>query len=164
MSTLVAALIACSIAQSAPSDPARAKAEEHAKTAERHFRDARYEDALEEYTRAKAALPLPAFLFNIGQCHKELEEWEQAILVFEAYLPHAASAEDRQTAEAMIAESKAGRCGQPKVISLFEPDREVRLLEAKGEPVVLAAAPPPASKEIDTPAIDLPPAAPAPAI
>jgi len=38
--------------------------------------------ALVDYQAAYDAEPLPAFLFNIGQCHKNLAHYEKAIFFF----------------------------------------------------------------------------------
>jgi tetratricopeptide (TPR) repeat protein len=161
--SLVAVLLACSIAQA---DQARATAEEHAKTAEGYFREARYQDALEAYTRAWDVLPLAAFLFDIGQCHRQLDECDEAIESFEAFLPHATNAADRQAAEGMIADCKSG---VSKSINLFGPDEEIKLLAAKGDPikappVAVAPPPPPPPPEVEPPPPPPPEVAPPPAI
>jgi hypothetical protein len=182
-------LIASSIAPFAHADPARAKAEQHAQAAEALFRQDRFEAAIEEYQQAQRALPLPAFLFNIAQCHRAMGEWQAAIDAFEAFLAHSDDAAQKKTAEALIADCKSVH--GTKQIDLFGPDEVVQLLPPQGTPigkqsaqraeagagrdpqleVAIAPAPPPppvapppvAPPPQETPAIE-PPVAPPPTI
>ena len=45
-----------------------------------------FEQALDLYSRAYQALPTPALLFDIGQCHRMLGNGERAIFFFQGYL------------------------------------------------------------------------------
>jgi tetratricopeptide (TPR) repeat protein len=50
--------------------------------------------ALELYSEAYRLDPIPAFLFNIGQCHRQLGHWERAVFFYRRYLglsPHASN-------------------------------------------------------------------------
>lgn len=73
--------------------PASAGDDEQTKLAKQYFRAAetdfslgRFEPALDNYSKAYEAKALPAFLFNIGQCHMELHNYERAIFFYEQYL------------------------------------------------------------------------------
>ena len=64
--------------------PGRAEGEQNQQAAkihfdkgETHYRLGRFEAARKEYTQAYEATPLPGFLFNIGQCHRQLGEYDR---------------------------------------------------------------------------------------
>jgi hypothetical protein len=63
-----------------------ATAKDHYETGTRFFELGEYRKALEEYKAAYMAKPDPAFLFNIGQCHRKLAEPQKAIEFFQQYL------------------------------------------------------------------------------
>ncbi|MFC1611690.1 tol-pal system YbgF family protein [Myxococcota bacterium] len=48
-----------------------------------------FDQALVEYSNAYELTPLPGFLFNIGQCHRQLGNQGRAIFFFEGYLREA---------------------------------------------------------------------------
>jgi tetratricopeptide (TPR) repeat protein len=67
-------------------DPATAAAKKHYQQGESAFALGQYNQALEEYTAGYQQKPLPAFLFNIAQCHwnigdaaKAVSNWDKAI-------------------------------------------------------------------------------------
>ena len=66
-----------------------------------------FDEALAGYSRAYELFPAPAFLFNIGQCHKNLKNYERAIFFFEGYLRDEKSPARRALAEELLTESKA---------------------------------------------------------
>jgi hypothetical protein len=66
-----------------------------------------FQDALDGYSRAYELFPAPAFLFNIGQCHKNLKNYERAIFFFEGYLREEKNPANRALAEALLSESRA---------------------------------------------------------
>lgn len=92
MRRVVAAFIVVSFnlvsyASAAPSDDeSTRKAKQLFKAGETDFTLGRFQSALDNYSKAYEAKPLPAFLFNIGQCHMELENYERAIFFYEQYL------------------------------------------------------------------------------
>lgn len=71
--------------------------------AELHYRLGRFHKALDAYTRAYELAPLPGFLFNIGQSHRELGHFERAIFFYEGYLRELPDAENRMLVEELIA-------------------------------------------------------------
>jgi tetratricopeptide (TPR) repeat protein len=87
-------------------EDAESRAKQHFDAAEVHYRLGRFEAALDEYTKAYEASPLPAFLFNIGQCHKNLRDHERAIFSYESYLRDAEDSSNRATIEELILDSK----------------------------------------------------------
>lgn len=70
------------------------------------YRVGHFQDALEAYTRAYELFPAAALLFNIGQCHKNLRNYERAIFFFEGYLHDEVDPGKRALANELIAESR----------------------------------------------------------
>jgi len=109
---LVAALLSAT-AQAAPKRPAPAYDQKQEKAARAHFDKAEkafnlghFDDALAGYQAAYEALPLPAFLFNIAQCHRNLRNREQAVFFYQRYLSLAPDAPNHTVVEELIAEQK----------------------------------------------------------
>jgi len=72
--------------------------------AEVKFNVGRFDEALADYQAAYDVEPLPAFLFNIGQCYRNLGDYERAQFFFQRYTmldPHSAN---RPAADRLIAE------------------------------------------------------------
>lgn len=73
----------------ARAEGAAERARQHNAEAKQLFNLGRFAEAATEYTKAYRAKPLPAFLYNLGQCHKRLpglEHAQQALFFLEAYL------------------------------------------------------------------------------
>jgi tetratricopeptide (TPR) repeat protein len=111
---LASALLATS-AQAAPKRPPAPPTHDqkqekiargHFERAESAFNLGRFDEALTGYQAAYEALPLPAFLFNIAQCHRNLRNREQAVFFYQRYLSLAPDAPNRPTVEDLIAEQK----------------------------------------------------------
>ena len=87
----------------APAPNARAQAKAQVKKGQLDYKLARFEEALEDYTHAYELYPAPALLFNLGQCHRNLKNYERAIFFFEGYLreqpkiDHGATRADRRS-------------------------------------------------------------------
>ena len=131
MTRLVAAklallLVATSIITTLPVRPAQARetggstedaamkrAQGHFRKGEKLFALGRFEDALGEYQKAFEEYPLPEFLFNIGQCHRNLGDYDQAIFSFRKYLRLKPDAENRDATEELIAELEADKARNP---------------------------------------------------
>jgi hypothetical protein len=128
----------------------RAEAKAEFEKAQLHYRLGRFEEALKSYTRAYELFNAPALLFNIGQCHKNLQNHERAIFFFEGYLREETNEKKRALAEELIAVSRAQ----------LERQRSER---AKSEPVVPApVVNPPVTPPPEPPAPVAGPAAPLP--
>ena len=96
--------------------PAHAGEDAATRTARRHFQKGeklfalgRFDEALAQYEQAFEARPLPAFLFNIGQCHRNLGNYDQAIFSFRKYLSASPDADNREDVEALIDELEADK-------------------------------------------------------
>lgn len=83
------------------------KAKAAFKKGQLHYKLGRFPEALEEFSKAYEHQPLAAFLFNIGQCHRQLGNHERAVFFFEGYLRESPEAKNRQLVEDLIAESRA---------------------------------------------------------
>jgi tetratricopeptide (TPR) repeat protein len=110
---LLAAALLSATAQAAPKRPAPTYDQKQEKAARAHFDRAEkafnlghFDDALVGYQAAYEALPLPAFLFNIAQCHRNLRNREQAVFFYQRYLSLAPDAPNRAVVEELIAEQK----------------------------------------------------------
>src|SRR5688572_8188229 len=88
-------------------DAATRAARHHFQKGEKLFALGRFDEALDQYEQAFEARPLPAFLFNIGQCHRNLGNFEQAIFSFRKYLRQLPDADNREAVEALIDELAA---------------------------------------------------------
>jgi tetratricopeptide (TPR) repeat protein len=66
----------------------------------------RFDDALMGFQAAFAKKPLPGFLFNLGQCERQLGHHDRAIFFFERYLDEKPDAGNRALVEELIAESR----------------------------------------------------------
>jgi tetratricopeptide (TPR) repeat protein len=115
---LLNALLLCGlltqVAVAAPG-PADKTARELFQKAEMSFNLGHFTEALDDYQSAYQAKPLPAFLFNIAQCYRNLKNYERAQFFFRRYLaldPHTAN---RRLVEDLINEMThlAQRADQP---------------------------------------------------
>lgn len=105
---VVLAALAMSTSAGAESrgDSRRQKARTEFDKAQIQYKLGHFEDALEAYSRAYELFPAPAFLFNVGQCHKNLKNHERAIFFFEGYLREETNPTKRALAEELVAESR----------------------------------------------------------
>jgi tetratricopeptide (TPR) repeat protein len=84
----------------------RAKAKKLFEDGQVHYTVGRFHEALEDYSKAYELAHLPGFLFNIGQCHRELKEYDRALFFYEGYLREKPEAKNRAMVEDLIAEAK----------------------------------------------------------
>ncbi len=88
-------------------DDGTRSARKHFDKGEKLFALGRFDDALVEYEAAFEARPLPGFLFNIGQCHRNLGDYDAAVFSYRKYLKLAPDAENREAVEDLIADLEA---------------------------------------------------------
>lgn len=88
----------------AADDAATRAAKKHFQRGEKLFNLARFEEALVEYEAAYEKKPLPGFLYNIGQCHRNLGNYRQAIFSYRNYLRQVPEARNREAVLALIDE------------------------------------------------------------
>src|SRR5688572_11276621 len=87
-------------AQSIPADEEQAKA--RFLEAETHYKLQEFEQALLGYKEAYRLSQRPALLFNIGQCLRRLDRYEEALRAYRSYLRDAPEGSRRQEAEELI--------------------------------------------------------------
>lgn len=83
-------------------DPDLERARKHFSRGEKLFALGRFADALAAYEAAFEAKPLPDFLFNVGQCHRNLGDYDQAIFSYRKYLKLEPDAHNRSAVEKLI--------------------------------------------------------------
>ena len=76
----------------------------HYDRGEKLFALGKFDDALDEFQKAFDAKPIPDFLFNIGQCHRNLGDYEQAIFSFKKFLKLEPEAPNREQVQELIDE------------------------------------------------------------
>lgn len=77
-----------------------------------HYKLGRFHKALAAYTRAYQLLPLAGFLFNIGQCHRFLGHYKQAIYFYKGYLRETPGAPNLQVVQILIRQTQAKLAAQ----------------------------------------------------
>lgn len=86
----------------AQEDEATQRAKELFKKAEVHFSVGEFTKALALYKEAFKTKPLPAFLFNIGQCHRNMGRCDKALFFFKQYLIRTPDPPNRADVEKLI--------------------------------------------------------------
>ncbi len=121
----VAAMIAsASNARAGAGEDAQTKvAKKHFYAGEKLFALGRLADALKEYEAAFDAKPLPAFLFNIGQCHRNLHDYDAAIFSYRKYLSLLPDAPNKAEVEDLIRELEDAQAREQAEHDQRETDR-----------------------------------------
>jgi tetratricopeptide (TPR) repeat protein len=88
-------------------DPATRTAQRAFDKGDKLFALGRFDEALEQYQKAFDAKPIPDMLFNIGQCYRNLNDYDSAIFSFRKFLTLAPETERRQAVEQLIDELEA---------------------------------------------------------
>jgi tetratricopeptide (TPR) repeat protein len=88
-------------------DPSLRDARRHFDRGEKLYALTRFSDALDEYQKAFDARPIPDFLFNIGQCYRNLGDYDAAIFSYRKYLKLAPDAPNREQVEQLITDLEA---------------------------------------------------------
>lgn len=111
------------------------------RTARRHFDKAdklfalgRFDEALEQYEKAFDAKPIPDFLFNIGQCYRNLGDYESAIFSFRKFLTLDPETQRRPAVEQLIDELEAKKA-QADLLARERKIEEGRKQEAPKKPI-----------------------------
>jgi tetratricopeptide (TPR) repeat protein len=74
--------------------------------ANQHYSLGEFDQAMASYSLAYRLQPLPAFLFNIAQCHRKLGHYKDAIAMYQNYLVGVPDAPHRDVVESLIAEAR----------------------------------------------------------
>jgi tetratricopeptide (TPR) repeat protein len=103
---VVALAITClgaALASANPPDPPR-PGRALFERAEANFNRGKFEEARADYQAAYDIEPLPAFLFNIGQCYRNMGDYDRALFFFQRYTQLDPDNPNRPAAERLIAE------------------------------------------------------------
>lgn len=99
-------------------------AKRHFERGEKVFALGKFEEALDHYQKAYDAKPLGAFLFNIGQCHRNLNDYDAAIFSFKKYLKLEPEASNREKVEELIEELEQKKAeAESRKLGLVKPPR-----------------------------------------
>jgi hypothetical protein len=82
-----------------------------------------FDKALDRYKLAYRVKALPAFQFNIAQCHRKLGQNKEAIAMYQAYLVGVPNASNKEMVEGLIAESKKAIDDQAAATEKLEHDK-----------------------------------------
>jgi tetratricopeptide (TPR) repeat protein len=109
ISRLLVLLVLCCTVAIAPrtaraDDPATRSAHRHFDRGEKLFALGKFDEALDEYQKAFDAKPIPDFLFNIGQCYRNLADYDQAIFSYKKYLQLEPDAPNKDAVDKLIEE------------------------------------------------------------
>jgi tetratricopeptide (TPR) repeat protein len=95
-------LMAVGSTQAQQPDDATKRAKALFDEAQTHFSLGEFKKALSLYKEAYRVKRLPAFLFNIGQCHRNLKQCDKALFFFKQYLAQATEVPNRADVEKLI--------------------------------------------------------------
>ncbi len=77
-----------------------------------HYKIGEFEHALDKYKLAYRIKPLPAFQFNIAQCHRKLGQHKEAVAMYQAYLVDVPDATNKPLVDSLIEEEKKAHADQ----------------------------------------------------
>jgi tetratricopeptide (TPR) repeat protein len=123
LTLLFALVLAASPRAAFADDPATRAARRHFDRGEKLFALGKFDEALGEYQQAFDAKPIPDFLFNIGQCYRNLGDYDQAIFSFRKYLKLEPDAPNKESVQQLIddLEAKKERDSGKKLIGRQRP-------------------------------------------
>lgn len=97
--------LALLLALAAP-DAATVEARRHFEAGRADYDLGHFDEALAEFEAAYRVKPLPAFLFNIGQCHFQNRDHQKAVFFYERYLELVPDADNRVLVQELLAEAR----------------------------------------------------------
>ncbi len=98
-----------------------------------HYSLGEFDRAMASYSLAYRLKPLPAFLFNIAQCHRKLGHFTDAIAMYQNYLVGVPDAANKDVVESLIKEAKdrqAEEQARAAAQAKLDADLEARRIEA----------------------------------
>ncbi len=133
----LAALIAwapAALAQERPSEAVRALVEK----GQREYDVGRFDAAIDAYSKAYAAQPVPALLFNLGQCHRQRGELARASFFYKRYLDLSPEGKNAPVARELVTRLD-------RTLTDDSPRRAPRLVPQRGERAAVVPAEEPQS-------------------
>src|SRR5260370_40929512 len=88
-------------------DATEMRAREQFSAGQAAYANGRYEQALGAFSEAYGLQPVPGFLFNIAQCHRQLGTYERAAVFYQQYLDLSPSSANTATVRALLSEIEA---------------------------------------------------------
>jgi len=85
-------------------DPAETRAREHFRAGQQAYEAGKYDEALKSFSEAYGLHPMPGLLFNIGQCHRKLGNYDRAAVFYQQYLELSRSRENFSAVRALLSE------------------------------------------------------------
>jgi hypothetical protein len=110
-----------------------------------------WKGAADEFKVAYEQSQAPALLFNLGQCHRHLAQWQEAAYFYRTYLSHLPHAPNHAEAERYLREAET-ELARPKAVEAPPPspaplaEEAPMLLPTEIPPAPPAPPPPPPSK------------------
>lgn len=92
-----------------------------------------FQEALDFYSNAYEAFPAPLLLFNLGQCHRELTNYERAIFFLRGYLREAPRTKNRALVQDLIAECERKLAAQEDLVRRRDAEAHQQQLAALPE-------------------------------
>lgn len=92
----------------------KSEAKVHFRDAQKHYNLSEFSEALLEFKEAYRLQPDPVFLYNIGQCERQLGHLEEAARFYRSYLRENPKAANRQEVERKIEEIDETQKAQAK--------------------------------------------------
>ena len=112
-------------------DPSSVEARALFEEGRRQYDAEHYADARAWFERAWNKQQLPKLLFNIGQCHFQLEDYQAAIEHYQHYLALVPTAHNRALVQDVITEARTALAAQPPQPP-HPPPRPPRSLDVRG--------------------------------
>ncbi len=85
-------------------ESAEGAARQHFQSGQTLYAEGKFDEARAEYEAAFQSSPLPDFAFNIAQCHRNLQHYDEAVFFFRKYLHLRPDATDIDAVQTLIAE------------------------------------------------------------
>lgn len=103
---LLALVLVGATARAGKEDPAITQARALYEVGTKNYRVGNYREALEAFKKAYLVKRDPAFLFNLGQCYRQLGDLENEVREYRAYLMELPAAPNRGDVEQFISEAE----------------------------------------------------------
>jgi tetratricopeptide (TPR) repeat protein len=110
-------------------DAAELRAREQFFNGQQAYAAGKYEEALASFSEAYGLQPVPGFLFDIAQCHRQLGNYERAAVFYQQYLELSPSKENAATVRGLLAEARAAEKERKRRLTeqeRFSPDNATR--------------------------------------
>jgi tetratricopeptide (TPR) repeat protein len=102
--------------------------------ANQHYSLGEFDQAMTSYSLAYRLKPLPAFLFNIAQCHRKLGHYKDAIAMYQNYLVGVPDAPNKEVVDSLIKEARDRQAEEDKKAqeqAKLAADLEAKRIEAE---------------------------------